>query len=139
MEARRYGKVKFLYVKELYSEGRDFTLLWKNRTSEEMEKVIEKTADRIMKYDLDVPTMLFFESIKPVAPIGGRLGGAAFAWLIPFIGHGVDDYFVVFRERDNIDILLRLIEEKVEEKKNLSKAKADKETVPKRKWRFWSL
>ena len=112
-------------------------MLWKNRTDEEMEAFIEKTAERIVRYDLDAPTMLFFESIKPVAPIGGRLGGAALAWLIPFLGYGVDDYFVAFRERDNIDTLLRLIEAKVKEKKKLSEEK--EETVHKSKWRFWTI
>lgn len=107
-------------------------MLWKDRTPEEIEEFIEKTAERIVKYDLVAPAILFFESIKPIAPIGGRLGGAAFAWLIPILGHGVDDYFVVFRERDNVEKLLRLIEEKDKEKRD-----AKKETH-KKKWWFWS-
>ena len=99
-------------------------MLWKERTDEEIEKFIEKTAERIIKYDLVTPAILFFESIKPIAPIVGRLGGAAFAWLIPFIGHTVDDYFAIFREPENIEKLLRLIEEKNKEK--MEKDKGDK-------------
>lgn len=40
-----------------------------------------------------------------------------FAGLIPFIGHAIDDYFVVFRERQNVEKLIKLVEEKLEEKK----------------------
>lgn len=87
-------------------------MLWKDRTPEEIEKVIEKTAEFIVKHGLEEPAILFFESIKPLAPVGGRFGGAAFAWLIPFIGHAIDDYFVVFREPENIEKLLRMIEDK---------------------------
>jgi hypothetical protein len=112
--------------------------LWKVRTPEEIEEIIEKTAERIVQYDLEDPAILFFESIKPVALIGGRIGGAAFAWLIPFIGHTVDDYFVVFSEPANVEKLLRLIEEKRKEKEQAKKEKAEKEGAEKKKWKFWS-
>ena len=47
--------------------------LWKNRSDEEIEQVIERAANYILKYDLVEPAILFFESVKPVAPVGGRL------------------------------------------------------------------
>lgn len=112
-------------------------MLWKVRTPEEIEGIIEKTAETVVQYELVEPAILFFESIKPVAYIGGRLGGAAFAWLIPFIGHKVDDYFVVFSEPANVEKLLRLIEEKRKEKEQAKKEKAEKAGA-KKKWKFWS-
>ena len=113
-------------------------MLWKVRTPEEIEEVIKKTAERIVQYELAEPAILFFESLKPVALIGGRLGGASLAWLIPFVGHVVDDYFVAFSEPANIEKLLRLIEEKRKEKEQAKKEKAEKEGAEKKKWKFWS-
>ena len=113
--------------------------MWKERSIEEIEKIIEKTAELIIKYEIEDPAILFFETIKPVAPIGGRLGGAAFAWLIPLIGHGLDDYFVVFQEPKNIEKLLKLIEKK---RQATREAKKDSEKIRaarrKKEGRFWS-
>ena len=65
---------------------------------------------------MEDPAILFFESIKPVAGIGARIGGAMFAGLIPLIGWGVDDRFVVFREGKNVEKVLQLIESASEAK-----------------------
>ena len=111
--------------------------LWKNRSDEEIEQVIERAANYILKYDLVEPAILFFESVKPVAPVGGRLGGASLAWLIPLIGFGIDDYFVVFREPKNIEKLLKIIEEKAEERKRVAQKDAEEEGRSRRRWRFW--
>jgi len=110
-------------------------LLWKDRTPEEIEKIIEKTAEFIVKHELEDPAILFFESIKPVAPVGGRLGGAAFAWLIPFIGHGIDDYFVVFREPENIEKLLKMIEDK--RQVIIQNREKEKKSNNKKIYKFW--
>lgn len=114
------------------------SFLWKDRTDQEIEVFIDKTAERIVSYGLVEPSILFFESIKPVAIIGGRLGGAAFAWLIPFIGFSLDDYFVVFREPRNVEKLLKLIEEKNEKKKVVEKEeKKPAREQRNRNWKFW--
>jgi len=113
-------------------------LLWKNRTPEEIENIIEKTAEKIVQYEMVEPAILFFGGVKPIAYVGGRLGGASLAWLIPFVGHAVDDYFVVFSDTNNIEKLLNLIEEKKKEKDKAKKEKAEKEGVSKKKWKFFS-
>ena len=125
-------------VKKEYDWWVKSILLWKNRTPEEIEKIIEKTAEKIVQYEMVEPAMLFFGGVKPIAYIGGRLGGASLAWLIPLIGHAVDDYFVVFSDTNNIEKLLNLIEEKKKEKDKAKKEKAEKEGVSKKKWKFFS-
>lgn len=87
-------------------------MLWKNRTQEEIDQIIEKVAQIIIERDLVEPAILFFHSYKPISPLGGRIGGMTFAWLIPFMGHIVDDYFVVFREPKNVEKVIKLIEQK---------------------------
>ena len=87
-------------------------MLWKDRTPEEIDATIEKIADWVVENEMEVPALLFFESIKPLAPIGARMGGAMFSGLIPIIGYGVDDHFVAFRETKNIEKVVQLIEEK---------------------------
>jgi hypothetical protein len=85
-------------------------MVWKNRTQEEIDDTIEKIADWVIRNDMEDPAILFFESIKPVAGIGARLGGAMFAGLIPLIGWGVDDRFVAFRESKDVEKVIQLIE-----------------------------
>lgn len=91
-------------------------MVWKNRTQDEIDETIDKIADWVIRNDMEDPAILFFESIKPVAGIGARLGGAMFSGLIPLIGWGVDDRFVVFRERQNVEKVIKLIEEASEAK-----------------------
>ena len=101
-------------------------MLWKVRTPEEIEAFIEETAETIVKKNMVEPAILFFESFKPIALVGGKLAGMTFAWLIPFMGHKADDYFVVFSEPARIEKLLMLIETKSKEKKEAKKNKKGK-------------
>jgi len=110
-------------------------MLYKPRTPEEIDKIIERAADYIIKYELDVPADLLLETYKPFAYVGGRLGGAGLAFLIPIIGYSVDDYMVAFNDPENVDKLLKLVHNKrevLEEKANLVK-----EDKPRKKWSFF--
>ncbi len=99
--------------------------LWKPRTDEEINAIIEKTAEAILKYEMVEPAMLFFESIKPLSYMGGKMVATGLAFLIPIIGYSLDDFFVVFQESSNIDKLLNIIETRKlaeQEKKRQEKA-----------------
>ena len=91
-------------------------MVWKNRTQEEIDETIEKIADWVIRNDMEDPAILFFESIKPVAGIGARIGGAMFSGLIPLIGYGVDDRFVALRESKDVERVIKLIEQSSEAK-----------------------
>jgi len=91
-------------------------VVWKNRTQDEIDETIEMIADWVIRNDMEDPAILFFESIKPVAGIGSRIGGAMFAGLIPLIGWGVDDRFVAFREGKDVEKVIQLIEKASEAK-----------------------
>lgn len=91
-------------------------MVWKNRTQDEIDETIEMIADWVIRNDMEDPAILFFESIKPVAGIGARIGGSMFAVLIPLIGWGVDDRFVAFREGKDVEKVIQLIEKASEAK-----------------------
>jgi hypothetical protein len=101
-------------------------MLYKPRTTAEIDAIIERTAEFIYKKELEEVAFLVFETIKPVALVGGKLGGASLAFLIPIIGYSVDDYMVAFQEPENIDKLLRIIEtrrlERIESRKKEKEA-----------------
>ena len=87
-------------------------MLYKPRTDAEIDQIILKTADVIEKYELWEPAFLFFETIKPVALVGGKITAAGLAFIIPLIGYTIDDYLVAFQEPTNIDKLQKLLEER---------------------------
>jgi len=87
-------------------------LLYKPRTQQEIDQIIQRTADAIEKRELEEVAIPFFETIRPVALVAGKLGGAALAFMIPFFGYAIDDYMVAFQEPQNIEKLLKIIEER---------------------------
>jgi len=103
-----------MYVSDYDEEGSQ--MLFKNRTSTEIADTLEQMAAKIVETGMDAPALLFFESIKPVSYIGTRLGGAMLAPLIPLIGYKFDDFIVPFRDPNNVDKIMQLIEQKIEEK-----------------------
>jgi hypothetical protein len=103
--------------------------LWKPRTDEEINAIIEKTANAILQYDMVEPAMLFFESVKPLSYMGGKMAATGLAFLIPLIGYSIDDFFVAFQESSNIDKLLNIIEtKKMAELEKKRKEKAAKKS-----------
>jgi len=127
-------------------------LIWRLSTEEEMEATIEKIAKLIDKYDLEPAAILFFESVKPVTPMGAALSRVFVApWLHLF---GVNTRHVIntLEEPKNVEKLLKRLEQreeekrkarkeaKTEEKKETVQEKGEAETKPKRGWRrFLSL
>ena len=101
-------------------------MLYKNRTSTEINETIDQIATKIVDTSMEAPALLFFESIKPVSYIGTRLGGAMLAPLIPLIGYTFDDFIVPFRDPQNVDKIMQLIEQKIEEKKEKAREKKRK-------------
>ncbi|MBN1683546.1 hypothetical protein JW865_08360 [Candidatus Bathyarchaeota archaeon] len=101
--------------------------LYKARSEEEINAIIERTAEAVLKYDLVEPAVLFFESVKPLSFMGGKMAATGLAFLIPLIGYSIDDFFVVFQETANIEKLLNIIEtRKMAELEKKRKEKAAK-------------
>jgi len=96
-------------------------LLYKPRTQAEIDEITVKAAKLIEKHELEEVAMLFFESIKPVSRIGGKLGGMALAFLIPVFGYGIDDYLVALQEPEQIEKLLKMVEASYEKRREKEK------------------
>jgi hypothetical protein len=99
--------------------------LTRELTPEEDAHIIDQISEEVVNRGLDAPAIMFLESIKPVAFIGSQLGLTFVApFLMVFWDLGVD-YIKFFEKRENVEKLLKTIEEKThareEEKKNIKR------------------
>ena len=103
-------------------------------TTEDEEDMIQKAADKIHEYGMDLAAVLFLQSFKPLAYVGGQLGRfMVFPFLYVLGGNitqGAEKFFMIFENRDNLEKLIKLVEEKTE-KKDLEKNK-NRDTEKKR-------
>jgi hypothetical protein len=119
-------------------------------TPEEEEELIVKTAEKIHAQGFDVAAILFLESTKPLAFIGGNMSRLFIGPFLPAFGeHGLtgEKLINVFEKKKNVEKLINLIEEMAREdekrkkeerahKKKLKKATQNNNTSNKRKgWR----
>ena len=104
-------------------------------TPEEEEELIKKAAEIVHKYGMDVAAILFLETVKPLVYIGGQMGRFFLYPFIPFFGErvtiGSEKFFTVFEKRENVEKLLKLVEEKAKEKETQVRAEAQ----TKKSWR----
>jgi len=88
-------------------------------TPEDEEEMIRKAAKKIHDYGMDLPAVLFLQSFKPLAYAGGQLGRFMIFPFLFFIGGDIsrsgEKFFSIFEQRDNVEKLIRLIEEKAKE------------------------
>lgn len=104
-------------------------------TPEEEEELIKKAAELVHKYGMEVAAIMLLESVKPLVYIGGQMGRFFLFPFIPFFGEkvteGSEKFFTVFEKRENVEKLLKLVEEKAKEKET----QVREETQPKKGWR----
>jgi transcriptional regulator of heat shock response len=88
-------------------------------TEEERNKIIEYVAEKIIEYNIETISILTLESIKPLVYIGGEMSRmliapflSIFGWELNKIG---EKYITIFEKRDNINRLIKLIENKSKE------------------------
>lgn len=121
-------------------------------TPEEEEEMINKIAEKVHNYGMDVAAILFIESVKPLAYIGGQMGRVFVSPFLPALGDSIstggEKFLTIFEKRDNVEKLLKRIEEISKEEEDLKKrqkaeekaSKAEKagqepEKVSKKGWR----
>jgi hypothetical protein len=88
-------------------------------SEEEVEEMIRGVAERIHELGLETAAILFLETSRPLASVGGMLG-RVFVWpFLPVFGEEGDVYgqraIEVFSKRRNVTRLIELIEEMKEE------------------------
>ena len=103
-------------------------------TSEEEDEMIRKIASKIHEYKMDVAAILMIESIKPVSYLGSQMGRFFVSPFLPVfgetIGMGGEKLFQIFEKRENVEKLVKAVEELTredDERKKVEKAKILKE------------
>ncbi len=97
-------------------------------TPERERELIEKIAGWTVKYSMEMPTIVFLQSVKPIGRTIGALGvfyGSAFMGISPGISQYGQEAVSLFDNPDNIEKLIARIEElSLEKQKKEEEARA---------------
>ena len=89
---------------------------------EDRDKLIDELARKIVERGLETPAILFLEMHKPVAFLAGQSLLVASPFLAPIFGmEGVQRYSSLLSSQENVEFLIRRIEDLAEEKSPLPK------------------
>jgi len=92
---------------------------------EERDRMIEELAHKIVDRRLETPAILFLEMHKPVTFLASQSVLVASPFLVPLFGRdGVRRYSQLFSAQENVELLIRRIEELADER---SESKAEKD------------
>ncbi|MCF7802931.1 MAG: hypothetical protein K9N46_07615 [Candidatus Marinimicrobia bacterium] len=84
------------------------------------QKLVDTVAEKVVKYKMTVPMLLFLESVRPLNFIGSQAMLMFHPFLNVFFNAADIDAFRKFLEkRENLEYLMRAIEEKEEGKKGI--------------------
>lgn len=109
--------------------------------SEEKDEIIRKIAERVHGYGMDVPAILFLESVKPLSYIGSQMGRMFVSPFLPIFGDDIslagDKLLQVFENRESVEEILSHLEELTnEENQNTMEEKENEELGPRKEgWR----
>jgi len=117
-------------------------------TPEDEEELIMKIAQNIHKYGLDMAAIFMIESVKPISYIGTQMGRLFISPFLPVLGENIgisgEKFLRVFEKRDNMERLIKAVEElsreeeeqkKAEKAKKLEEKNAETGEAPKKDWR----
>ena len=114
--------------------------MWEDPSPGKEDEIINRSAEIIYKYEMDLVAILILETMKPLASVGGQFARYVVAPFIPFVGGKSLPYLATFQDKNNVERLIQKLEEKgrkdEEEKKRLKQAiKGEREESPKKGWR----
>ena len=88
-------------------------------TPETEAEYIEKVAQKIHEYEMETAAILLLESSKPLVWVGGEMGRFFITPFVPIIsdkwGVTSEKFFLVFEKRENIEKLLKRVEQLAQE------------------------
>jgi ABC-type Zn2+ transport system substrate-binding protein/surface adhesin len=94
-------------------------------TPKDEEEFIEKVAQKIHEYEMETAAILLLESSKPLVWIGGEMGRFFISPFVPVIsdkwGVTSEKFFLIFEKRENIEKLLKRLEELTREEDSKNK------------------
>ena len=110
-------------------------------TPKDEEKMIRKAAEKIHEYGMDLAAVLFLQSYKPLTYVGGQMGRFMIFPFFYMLGGGItqsaEKFFMIFENRDNVEKLIKLLENTPIEK-DLEKTRKGEEVDNARQKRGWS-
>ena len=93
-------------------------------SAEERDKLIDELARKVVSRRMETPAILFLEMHKPVTFLASQSILAASPFLVPLFGpEGVRRYVHLFRSRENVELLIRRIEDLADEREAEKRAK----------------
>ena len=105
-------------------------------TPEDEAEMIGKIAQKIHKNGLDVVAVLTMESIKPLSYVGAQMGRFLVLPFISILGENIgvsgEKLIQIFEKRENMEKLIKAVEEltrEEERRKKAEKAKKRKEKI----------
>lgn len=110
-------------------------------TPKDEEEMIRKAAEKINEYGMDLAAILFLQSYKPLTYVGGQMGRFM---IFPFfyilggnITQSAEKFFMIFEDRNNVERLIKRLEETSIEKDSKETRKREKvdNTRQKKGWR----
>jgi hypothetical protein len=109
--------------------------MWEEPEPEKQEEIIKKIAEIIYKYDMDLGAIFLLEAVKPFASVGSQLVRFMVAPFIPFVGEKSIPYLATFESKENVEKLIRLIEERSEEDRKRKEEEKKVDGTTKNGWR----
>lgn len=102
--------------------------LFDEPSPEEVDKMIEEVAGKIFDYDMDLVAILMLETLKPLSSVYAPMGRFMVAPFLPVVGEASGRYLAAFQNKENVERLISLLEEKSreDEKKAAEARKARK-------------
>ena len=98
-------------------------MFWDEVTPDEEDDLIRQMAEMILKYDMDTAAILMLQSFKPLASFGGQVGRFFLGPLLPFMGEREDALIQTFEKRENVEKLIKILEDKRKQEDEERRAK----------------
>ena len=99
-------------------------------TPEDEDEMIEKIAQKIHSYGLDLAAILMIESIKPLSFIGTQMGRFFVFPILPIFGDNIGitggRFLQIFEKRENVEKLIKAVEELSREEEREGRKKDEK-------------
>ena len=105
-------------------------------TPEDEVEMIRKIAEKMHSYGMDVPVILFLETVKPLTYIGSQMGCVFVSPFLPVFGEEIglssEKLLRIFEKRENVEKLIKAVEELTREEEEQKKAEKVKKLDAKR-------
>ena len=106
-------------------------------TAEDEEEIIMKVAHKIHNYGFDIAAVFMIESFKPLSYLGTQMGRFFLSPFLPAfgenIGIGGEKLFKIFEKRENVEKLIKTVEDLNQQEKDQEKIEKDKKLEEKAK------